>query len=78
MSDELAQILVWMGTTVAVMLGGVQSNRWELYGIAGLSFLLYALNYIPDWFAIVALILAFANVARMVWCWLGSRPRDLR
>ena len=76
MSDDMAYQLIWMGLSCVVMLLGVNSNRWELYGISGTSFLLYALNYIPDMIGIIALALSVANYGRTVWCWLASRPNS--
>ena len=78
MSDAYAYQLIWIGTTVAISALAVHSNRWELYGISGLAYLLYALTDIPDIFGIVCLTLAVASFARMVWCWLASRPKDRR
>ena len=76
MSDNVALEILWLGVTCVVMALGVHSNRWELYGISGISFLLYALTAIPEMLGIVSLALSAANFGRMVWTWLASRPRN--
>ena len=75
MSDTLATDLIWMGITAVTMYSGIASNRWELYGISGFSFLLFALYNLPDPIGFVTLVLSVANIGRMVWAWFGSRPR---
>jgi len=75
MSDTMALEMIWLGLTSIVMALGVHSNRWELYGISALSFLFYALTSIPEMLGIVCLALAVANIGRMVWCWIATRPK---
>lgn len=48
-------------------------NRWELYAIAAIGFVLLAFGSIPEAQGIIELMFAFALAGRCIWCLIGTR-----
>ncbi len=74
--EVLVEELIYLFCCIAVFLFGSYSNRFELYFISGAGFLLFSLEHLPDYLAILTMMLAFAAGARGVWALIGSRKNS--
>jgi len=71
--EALVEQFIYLSLCVSVFIIGSHTNRFELYFISGAGFLLFSLEHLPGFLAIVTLMLTFAAGARGVWALIGSR-----